>query len=459
MTRIRVLRTLALAVLVSIVIPATASAAVPKIPQSKFSVAEGCGCHTALVEQWRTTMHSKALSDPIYQLKLEDANRATKGALGPFCETCHGPVAAMSGLVGRKGGARTGSAAEAIGCDFCHQLTGTAVPPGNFSWKVTADGVKRAQLKDASSPTHRTAYSKYHETAAFCGACHDVRHPGNGLMLEATYTEWSKSEYAKKEITCQDCHMTPGAGVTKPNPGKAAALGPDRPHIYTMTWAGGNVALGNAELAEERLKGAATLEMETPEVVEPGKKAEVDVTVTNSGAGHYLPTGLTEVRECWLQVTVTDEDGQKLVDERHDFNTVLADSKGRFPVEVWDAVSVKSDTRIPPNGSKSFTAEYDMPKEGGVTVDAVLNYRSCSEEMAEDAGVKVPTTEMAKSSVAVYGSEAEAAEGRREIAAEDGRGVDRGLKNLAIIAIIGFAALLGVVGVAVVRGLKGARAK
>ncbi|MBA4369954.1 MAG: hypothetical protein C0418_00030 [Coriobacteriaceae bacterium] len=459
MTRIRVLVTLALAALVGAAVPAIASAAVPKVPQSKFDVVENCGCHTAFLEQWRTTMHSKALVDPIYQLKLSEANRATNGALGPFCETCHGPVAAMAGLVGKKGKSRSGSAAEAVSCDFCHQLTGTAMPPGNFSWRIDANGVKRAQLKDALSPAHETAYSNYHEQAAFCGVCHNVNHPANGLPLEATYTEWSKSEYAKQGITCQDCHMTPGAGVTKPNPGRASGLGPERPHIYTMTWAGGNVGLGNAALAEERLKGAATLELEAQEIVEPGKKAEIAVTVVNSGAGHYLPTGLTDVRECWLQVTVTDAGGSKLVSERHDFNTVLADARGRFPAEVWDAVSVKSDTRIPPKGSKTFTSEYAMPQDGGVTVEAVLNYRSCSEKMAEEAGVKIPTTEMAKSVLAVFSSPEEAAAAEREAAARDGRNPDQGLKNLAIIAVIGLAALFGVIGVTVLRARRTARGK
>ncbi len=43
-------------------------------------------------------MHAKALDDPLYRLKLDEANRATDGALGPFCEACHAPVAVMAGL-------------------------------------------------------------------------------------------------------------------------------------------------------------------------------------------------------------------------------------------------------------------------------------------------------------------------------------------------------------------------
>ncbi len=59
----------------------------------------GCGCHSYLIEDWQKSMHAKALTDPIYRYKLDEANRATEGALGPFCESCHGPVAVMSGEI------------------------------------------------------------------------------------------------------------------------------------------------------------------------------------------------------------------------------------------------------------------------------------------------------------------------------------------------------------------------
>ena len=46
-----------------------------------------------------------------------------------------------------------------------------------------------------------------------------------------------------------------------------------------------------------------------------------------------------------------------------------------------------------------------MPEDGEAEIVAALYYRSCSEEMAEGAGVDVPTTTMVSSSQAVFGSE------------------------------------------------------
>ena len=409
-----------------------AAVALPDLPSSAFTPSSGCGCHAGLLDDWRPSMHYQALSDPIYQLKLKEGDEATDGALGPFCNACHGPVAVMSDEIAGLDQSKLSSAsADAIGCDFCHQVSGTNTPLGNTSQQVTADGTERAQLKDAQAP-HAVAYSAFHETAEFCGACHNVDHPGNGLHLEATYSEWKAGPYAAEGVVCQDCHMTPGPGVTEPNPGKAASSGPDREHVFRMTFAGGNVALGDAARAEERLQAAATLALDVPEIVESGEVA-VRTTITNVGAGHLLPTGLTEVRQMWLEVVATDGDGSELLRQRRDFGTVLANDKGEGPVELWEAASIKSDDRIAPRQSTSNDYAFAMG-DGPVTVEATLYYRSCSEEMAEKAGVDVPTTVMVSAKKAVYASDEQLTDSTAE--AWSGEGSGSGLLGLAIIGLI-----------------------
>ena len=394
------------ALMLALLVPAASG--LPEIPSSAFEPSANCGCHAALVEQWRVSMHAQALSDPLFVLKRDEANKATDGALGPFCDGCHSPIAIMSGE--NKSGAFSEVAIESVGCDMCHQITGTDGPIGNTSLAFKADGTKRAQFDDAKSPVHATAYSKAHETAEFCGNCHNVDHPGNGMHLEATYTEWKNGPYAKEGVTCQDCHMTPGPGVTKPNPGRAAAMGPERQHLYTMTFAGGNVALGDAVNAEARLKAAAQLDVDVEEIVAAGQKVALTTTITNIGAGHYLPTGLTEVREMWLEVTAKDAAGTELLKERRTFGTILKDKNGKYPVELWDAVGIQSDDRIPPRESTSNDYDFAM-SDGPVTVTASLYYRSVPEEMSKKAGVEVPTTTMASVTKTLYTSAEQRAAG------------------------------------------------
>jgi hypothetical protein len=420
--------------LMALVLPAGAQA-LPDIPSERFSAAQGCGCHAGLLSQWRPSMHAKALSDPLFVLKLKEGDEATDGALGPFCNACHAPIAVMAGELSGTDQSRVSAVgAEGVTCDFCHQATGTSGALGNTSVAITGDGTKRAQLPDPMAP-HPAAYSAFHETAEFCGNCHNVDHPGNGMHLEATYTEWKAGPYAAEGIVCQDCHMTPGPGVTKPNPGKAAGSGPDRPHIYTMTFAGGNVGLGDATLAEQRLKAAATLALEAPEIVESGDVA-LKTTITNVGAGHYLPTGLTEVRQMWLEVVATDADGTELLSERRDFGSVLKDAKGNAPVELWEAVDFASDDRIPPRQSTSNDYSFGMGT-GPVTVTATLYYRSCSEEMATKAGVEIPTTTMASAEKKVYVSAAQKADTETsEARAEQTGDTDEGAGALVWVPVV-----------------------
>ncbi len=375
--------------------------ALPSIPIQSFQPSSGCGCHSGLAADWQPSMHAKALSDPLYRYKLAEADKATNGALGPFCNSCHGPIAVMSGqLTGVDQSKMTSASAEGVTCDFCHRVTGTGVPVANVSQTVANDQVKRAQIKDPQSP-HPAAYSEFHKTAEFCGACHDVIHPAvPGLLLEATYTEWKASPYAQQGIVCQDCHMTRGPGPTVPGPRRAAGTGPERLGIHSMTFVGGNVGLGDRALAEERLKAAAAVTLSVPKGAKSGQSVVVTATVANVGAGHYLPTGLTEVREMWLEVSTQGADGEKNVVGERRFGTILKDAAGKHPVELWEATAIYSDDRIPPLESVVQTTTITVG-EAPVTVAATLYYRSAPEEMATKAGVELPTTEMAAASASL----------------------------------------------------------
>lgn len=419
----------------------SAYAVLPNVPSASFAPAAECGCHAGLLTQWSPSMHAKAITDPLYLYKLGEANKATDGALGSFCNGCHTPIGVMSGeAIGADMSKASDVAKEGVTCDFCHQIKGTAGPLGNTSVDITADAVKRAQLKDAVSPAHGTEYSAFHESAEFCGNCHNVDHPVNGMHLEATYTEWREGPYSKDGIVCQDCHMTPGPGVTKPNPGKAAAMGPEREHIYTMTFVGGNAGLGDPVLAEQRLQAAATLDLAIEDVVAAGSKAALTTTITNVGAGHYLPTGLTEFRQMWLEVKATDAAGTELLSARRDFGTVLKDANGKYPVELWEATGVQSDDRIPPKESASNDYEFDMA-DGPVTVTAALYYRSATEEVAKAAGVELPTTTMVSATKTVYASAEQKAEGPAEDPEAEDEGDDRGAGSI-LIWVIGVVVLI-----------------
>jgi len=167
---------------------------------------------------------------------------------------------------------------------------------------------------------------------------------------------------------------------------------------------------GRKKLAEERLRHAAVLEIIGPE--KPGEKVfAVTVRVRNEGAGHMLPTGVTEFREMWLEVTVKGEDGGTvfssggvgregaLLPGTRVFRTVFGDPEGDPTLNVTEAAMVLNDRRVHPKGWVDERFCFDEPLTGPLTVRAELKYRSMEPGLArrllKNEGIDVPVVTMA----------------------------------------------------------------
>ncbi len=379
---------------------------IPFIKSSQFNDPDNFCllCHRTIYDQWKGSMHNNSYQDPVFQKVLAVASRDTNGKIDKYCAFCHTPIGVMSREFPPLDGSKLSEIAKkGIQCDFCHTISGSK-GIGNCAFISSPGPVKRGPFKDSIS-VHDTAYSELHTKGEFCGMCHNVNHPENNLALEKTYTEWKEGPYPREGIQCQDCHMTPGPGVTKPNPGQASQFGPMRPHIYTHEFVGGNAVvtalLGSAlhqMLAEERLKAAAQLEIVSSPKVTLGAKNEVQVKVTNKGAGHYLPTGLTEVRQIWLDFKVTSADGKVIyhsgkldTDGEIDpkaviYHTILGDKNGKPTEKVWFAEKILSDKRIPPK--ETVTEKYFFEVPVGIqlplTIEVILKYRSAPQHLIDE---------------------------------------------------------------------------
>lgn len=393
-----------------------------EIESSDYTKPERCGgCHDEIFRQWKGSIHSNAYRDPVFQKVYQLAEKETGGAMGEFCISCHSPVGYLSYEIPPADGSKLSTIARrGVFCDFCHTLS-KQNGIGDFQIEVLPGQIKRGPFKDSESPWHETAFSELHTKAEFCGSCHNVNHPVNGLELEKTYTEWKKGPYSKEGIQCQDCHMTPGHQVTSPNPGKAATMGPEREHIFTHEFVGGNAFVSgildsdkHKELAEERLKSVAKLKVTSSKALTPGEKEVVSIQVENVGCGHYFPTGLTEIRELWLEVKVVDGDDKVIfsspgLDKKGDlkkgarlFNTVVVDKEGKPTLKVWEAEKIKKDKRIPPKDSVIEEFDIKIPKDADTpfTIDASLKYRTLPQGLADElfgkGKYKVPIIEMSR---------------------------------------------------------------
>jgi len=395
---------------------------IAKVTADMFEEPEVCGgCHVDMYKQWNGSMHSNAWVDPIYRAALNAASKGTNGKVDKLCIGCHSPIGLVTGKATPKGDKMSKIAKRGVQCDVCHNIS-SSTGIGNGSYVLTPKlhgrKLKFGPFKDAKSPYHDTAYSELHTSSAFCGQCHNVSHPFNNLPVERTYDEWKDSWYAGQNIQCQDCHMTPGPGVTK-NPGKATPFSKEREQIYTHYFVGGNVlvprmlgAEGHALKAEEMLRAAGKIEIMPKKYLTTKGIQTISVKVTNIGAGHKLPTGFPEGREMWVDFKIKDAEGKEIyrlgkIEHGHteegtrSFKVVLGDKDGNIVhLELWDADRVLYDTRIPAKGYSIVDFPFTIPEgtKGPLTVTADLNYWSfpqsvLDELMGKDAPV-VPVTLM-----------------------------------------------------------------
>ncbi len=115
------------------------------------------GCHPAITEEWRSSLHRAAFSDETFQTSLgleEPQDRA-------FCVGCHAPAAARAGL------------SAGVDCLACHGAPHEA---------------------RASSPS------------SACASCHEFPFERGRLeLVQKTATEHAESAYA--DVPCAGCHM------------------------------------------------------------------------------------------------------------------------------------------------------------------------------------------------------------------------------------------------------------
>lgn len=400
-----------------------------------FENPETCaGCHPKQYEGWRGSMHSHAWNDPIFQAEFKKGLKATDGKIFNLCAGCHSPIGVLTGTAkwNKETNELTNSekGARGVTCDVCHSIAG-AVPltdtitseHGNGSHIIdTATHIKYGPLKNSKSPYHQTQYSELHTKANLCASCHNIIHPVNGTPIERTYDEWRVSPYAQNKIVCQDCHMNSvevaieiAKTLKRPEElekfnlgGKASTLGvTDHSVVHPHEFVGGNTVVTqmlepnslrkrkHTEIAKKRLQNAAELKVDLTQRKDGLFNLNVDVY--NVGAGHNIPTSLTQVRHIWIEATVSNEQGEVLFetgklnshndldeDKTVIFRTWTVDADGNDTHDPWAINHLVRDTTIPPKGHSKHDFVFDHQGNGKIKVEVKLNYRSLTQHIAED---------------------------------------------------------------------------
>ncbi|WP_094226678.1 multiheme c-type cytochrome [Methanolobus psychrotolerans] len=431
---------LAAIILASVVSSFTAAAEATKFGEysaDDFTYESRCRqCHAIIYGQWEGTMHFNAYLDPFYLEEVKVASIDTDGLVDEFCARCHTPIGVVSGEIPPIDGSGMSDISKlGVQCDFCHVISGSD-GIGNAPFIITPGDIKWGPFEDSKSAYHDSEYLKLYTQAEYCGMCHEVIHPVNGLVIDDTYSTWKDSQYGKDNVVCQDCHMTEGITEYKANPGRSGSGAPKREHISLHAITGGNAfipmifgAEDVAKMATERLQNAATLEVRAPEVASAGEEVIIEVSITNSGAGHNIPTGVSEIRQIWLEMVVTDAEGHEIYSAgtldtegsiksaKRIYNNVLGDSEGTATESFWLADRVLEDNRIGPEKTVEEKHTFILSEDVvyPLKVETSLNYRSASQELIdklfEKGTYEVPVIQMNEASNTIYHPDASPKEG------------------------------------------------
>ena len=298
---------------------------------------------------WRGSMMAQSARDPVFWAGVAIAHQDAPDET-TVCVRCHAPRAFLAG----RGDAIAIDALlpedlAGVECDVCHRMSDDGVtPPGNARYTIddvvgpAGDVPKRGPwiYEGAEKPMHGWTAGDILGTSKLCGTCHDVTTGRDRVDIDGkplgvkfneqrTYSEWLASAYAApgpEQKSCLDCHMPAVADVAgcaefnsqdivHATGGRRHDLaGANRRMLEILKAVYGDAGSGDIPdsfldigLAniDRTLAAAATLEVTPPAMVDLAVGIPAwGVKVTNN-TGHKLPTGYSEGRVMWLELTAS----------------------------------------------------------------------------------------------------------------------------------------------------------
>lgn len=398
----------------------------PTDPAAWPSDEECASCHQEIYDEYQGSMHANAgTNDPFFQVIEADVGVDVPDSFTTWCLGCHSTQVLLSGGTTTHDGPSDDEARRGLSCLACHGAIDFRAAEGNNSIIYDPVGVIAAGYpEEGDDPSahieamtiNRSARNYEGKLAlgasGFCGSCHQSYTPGIGVTEFLTYQEYLDSAFHgaehENEQRCADCHMPTDKGWAD-----HSFYGPS---VWFPTTYG---TQDQVDRAVEFVQTAAELTVSGPSTVGAGNPIVVDVTVDNIGAGHNLPTGVSNLRQMWLEVHASvngqpywssgeiGSDGT-LPENAHVFGKVLGDADGNHldMHQVWRIATIE-DRTIRPSGKVVSTFMVPPGPAAGETVDVTVTLRmralprALVERALGDEAPPLPVIDMATGSKAI----------------------------------------------------------
>ncbi|MFQ5446487.1 MAG: multiheme c-type cytochrome, partial [Saprospiraceae bacterium] len=457
-----------------------------------MSGSESCGtagCHEEIYKEWQVSAHRYSAMDVGFQ-KVQSVMAQQNGPESTrYCGGCHDPISLFSGTknIFVKDLTNLTGYQEGVSCISCHAIKKTDIK-GNANYVMTQPDRYMFEMKDGKEAKFLSdflirAYPQKHieslqhtlfKSPEFCAACHkqfideEINKVG-WVQLQNQFDNWRKSRWnhpgdPTKTVECRECHMPlvdsmdPANGDTEDynrtaddnkhrshrflaaNQYMPKALdlpGADEHIELTKKWLRGELEI--PEIATKWKEGPAVpIELVVPEQVTVGDEVDMQAMITNNKVGHEFPTGPLDIIQAWVEVVVTDQDGNEIFssgvrDEEHFikpgafmFKAEPVDQYGNLidKHNLWEMVGVRYRRSMFPGFSDKAEYAFSCPavlkqgdgkenpipqtkfafsadKVGELHVTARLMYRKFDQYLLNflfgaDSGLTAPVTVMSE---------------------------------------------------------------
>ena len=329
-----------------------------KLDSGKFNSAQACGaCHQAIYSKWSHSMHSNSYQDPVFKEALYKAHYLSEGKAAPACLRCHSPTTVES----KDFYGTTEITREGVTCDYCHSIGALSTDATGLTQYQIDWTQKHGPYEKSESPAHKVGFRPFFEKSEICAGCHDMA-TEDGTMIFATYSEWKASKYAEEGRQCHDCHMPRLSGLTVKDGLKLK--GHDIINDHEL--------LGGHEPSQVRQAVMVKVESLTRD----GDRVHAVVTMTNSGAGHYVPTGIPSRK---LVLTVSATQRRRVIFQREIvYQRVMQSADNRTLTEDWEikllSKRVLRDNRLAPLEVRRENFVFNASPDDDVDLAVRLNY-------------------------------------------------------------------------------------
>ncbi len=344
-------------------------------PSLQTLSAEGCaGCHREFYEEWSTSIHSQAWTDPYFQVDWEFDGKPQ------ICKNCHIPLDRQQEhkVVGFKDKEKWQPILEhnpafdaqlqheGVTCVACHLRNGKIL--GTFGSEEAAHPVEKlANPNEICFKCHIVGGNRWDTFFRFppCGTVAEI---GNTPGATKDSPPAAANDTSGHEAVapggaspdCIQCHM--------PLAERPLVAGGQVRTVRKHLWRGGH----DPEMVKQGLE-TALREAPAPS---PGKRS-FTLTLTNTGAAHYLPTG-TPDRHLTATIRLVDQSGAVLREEDHAMKRSI----------LWRPFIVDlRDTRLPRWQPRVFQFDVDLRRDPtAVAVEAQVRYHLLDEDRRRRIG-------------------------------------------------------------------------